>query len=435
MINFGVGTDDAIAAVLEGKNVFITGSGGTGKSHTIRTIQALYSNSTLTVAPTGVAALNVDGVTTHKAFGLSFGVSTEADTQKISKKAEKLLKSKALERIIIDEVSMIRGDKLYEMDHKCRLARKKPDLPFGGLQIIMLGDFFQNGPVLTNEEEELYFQYHDSDLCCFTKTWEELAPFPILLEKQHRQNSVHFSSMLNCLRKGQRIPDIVNFINRACYDGGSGIDAVTLTTTNYLADQINMKHYKAIQGEEQIFRAEIKEDFTQQPVAEEMGMKVGLKVMIVVNDPDTSEGEPKYANGSLGHVVKILKHSVDVKLVDTDEVVNIGQHTWENAEYVPRKKRVNGKMVDELERIVIGSYKALPLRMGYALTIHKVQGLTLPVLNVDFGQGTFAPGMAYVAFSRATTAKGLRVLRKLRERDIIVDQRVVRFYEDLFPGR
>lgn len=435
MSNFGVGTDDAIAAVLEGKNVFITGPGGTGKSHTIKTIQTLYSNSTLTVAPTGVASLNVDGVTTHKAFGLSFGVTTEADTQKISKKAEKLLKSKALERIIIDEVSMIRGDKLYEMDHKCRLARKRPNEPFGGLQIIMFGDFFQNGPVLTTEEEDLYYQYHDSDLCCFTKTWEDLDPFPVILEKQYRQSSVHFSSMLNCLRKGQRIPDIVNFINKACYHNGQGIDAVTLTTTNYLAEQINMKHYNQIQSEEKIFTAVIMGDFNQKPVAEEMGLKVGLKVMITVNDPDTTEGDPKFSNGSLGFIEKILKSSVDVRLIDTDEVVNIGQHTWENAEYVPKKKRVNGKMVDELERIVIGSFKSLPLRMGYAVTIHKAQGLTLPLLNVDFGQGTFAPGMAYVAFSRATSAKGLRVLRLIRDRDIIVDQRIVQFYEDMFPGR
>lgn len=435
MALFGVGVDEALAAVLSGKNVFVTGPGGTGKSHLIKTIQTLFMNSTLTVAPTGVAALNIDAVTAHKAFGLSFGVSTSADAEKVSAKAKKLLKSKALERIIIDEISMFRGDKLWEMDHKCRLARKKPDVPFGGLQVIMLGDFFQNGPVLTQDEEELYFQHHDTDLCCFTKTWEDIAPYPVILEEQFRQKSVHFSSMLNCLRKGERVEDIVNFINRSCYYRGEGIDAITLTSTNALSDKINKQFYDAIDAPATVYEADIKGDFTQEPVPAIMNLKVGLKVMITVNDTEAEGEEMKYANGSLGYITELKNHYVFVKLESSGEVVEVGMNTWENVEYVPRKVQLRGKSVDELERIVVGSFKAFPIRMGYAVTIHKAQGLTLPALNVDLGRGAFAAGMTYVAFSRATSSKGLRLTQKLRMRDIIVDKRVVAFYEQTFPGK
>lgn len=435
MTKFGIGVDDAIAAVLEGKNVFVTGPGGSGKSYTIKTIQALYANTTLTVAPTGVSALNVDAVTAHRAFGLAFGVSTESEALKLKARVKKLLKSKALERIIIDEVSMFRADKLWEMDLKCREARKKPNVPFGGLQVIMFGDFFQNGPVLTPNEEDLYYQFHDVDLCCFSKTWEELDPYPVLLEQQYRQKSIHFSSMLNCLRRGDRVEDIVNFINTACYDKGNSLDAITLTTTNALAEKINRQRYAAVQGEERTYLATIRGDFSQKPVPEEMPLKVGAKVMVTVNDPNPEHVDPEYVNGSLGVITKLLKDSVEVLIEKSGEVVNIGHNTWENVEYIPKKTQVNGKTVDAIETVVIGSYKALPIRLGWAVTIHKAQGLTLDALNVDFGYGAFAPGMAYVALSRATTAKGLRVLRKLRFNDIIVDKRVVRFYQQTFPGK
>ena len=152
MSDFGVGTEEALGAIIEGKNVFITGPGGSGKSHLIKTIQSLYPSSTLTVAPTGVASLNVDGMTTHRAFGLSMGIATEDDGKTVKTKPKKLLKSKSLERIIIDEISMVRADKLWEMDQKLRVARREPKKAFGGLQVIMFCDLFQNHPVLTDSE-------------------------------------------------------------------------------------------------------------------------------------------------------------------------------------------------------------------------------------------------------------------------------------------
>lgn len=437
MSDFGVGVEAALGAVMSGQNVFVTGPGGSGKSHTIETIQGLYAGSVLTVAPTGVAALNVDGMTAHRAFGLSMGVSTKKDVEDMKPKVKRLLKSKALKIIIIDEISMFRSDKLWEMDMKCRAARKKPNVPFGGLQICMFGDFFQNPPVLKEEEKENYFMFHQTELCCFSDTWRELDPYPVLLEKVFRQNSVHFSTMLNCLRRGDRVEDIVSFMNTHCFQNGDPLDAITLTSTNALADRLNKKRFDQIPGMPTVYEAKKKGDFNQKPVPDMLPLKEGAHVMITVNEPVpvTESRDPEYVNGSRGVLIELGLESVKVRL-DDGKVVDVNMYTWENVEYNPIKvKHSDGTTTEELEKVVAGTYKAMPIRLGWAVTIHKAQGLTLPELNIDFGYGAFAPGMAYVAFSRATSAKGLRLLRKVKESDIIVDKRIVRFYEETFPGK
>ncbi|ADP02399.1 putative helicase [Salmonella phage PVPSE1] len=434
MSDFGVGVEAALGAVMSGDNVFVTGPGGSGKSYTIKTIQSLYAGSVLTVAPTGAAAINVNGMTAHRAFGLTMGVATKKDTEEIKPKVKRLLKSKALKIIIIDEISMFRADKLWEMDMKCRLARKQPNKPFGGLQICMFGDFFQNPPVLTETEKETYFQFHYTELACFSDTWKELNPYPILLEKVYRQSSVHFSTMLNCLRRGQRIPEIVKFMNTHCYDHGKPLDAITITSTNAAADKVNKKRFDEVPGLPTLYTAKKSGEFTQKPVPEELYLKEGAQVMITVNDPKGFD-EPEYVNGSRGEIIELGKDSVKVRL-DCGKVVDVDAYVWENVEYNPIKVRnSDGTTTEEIEKITIGEYRALPIRLGWAVTIHKAQGLTLPELNIDFGYGAFAPGMAYVAFSRATSAKGLRLLKKVKEKDIIVDQRIVRFYEETFPGK
>lgn len=434
MSDFGVGVEAALGAIMSGDHVFVTGPGGSGKSYTIKTIQSLYAGSVLTVAPTGAAAINVDGMTAHRAFGLSMAIATQKDAEQIKPKVKKLLKSKALKIIIIDEISMFRADKLWEMDMKCRLARKEPKKPFGGLQICMFGDFFQNPPVLTEAEKENYFQFHKTELCCFSDTWQELNPYPVILEKIYRQKSVHFSTMLSCLRRGQRIPDIIKFMNTHCFDHGKPLDAITITSTNAAADKVNKKRFDEVPGLPVLYTAKIVDDFTQKPVPEELYLKEGAQVMITVNDPKGYD-EPEYVNGSRGVVIDLLKDSVTIRL-DDGKVVNVETYCWENVEYNPIKVRnTDGTTTEELEKVIIGEYRALPIRLGWAVTIHKAQGLTLPEVNIDFGYGAFSPGMAYVAFSRATSSKGLRLLRKVKESDIIVDQRIVDFYEQTFPGK
>lgn len=433
--SFGVGTDDALKAVMGGDNVFITGPGGSGKTHTIKKIQALYPDTTLTVAPTGVAALNVDGMTAHRAFGLSMGVSTEEDVNTIKKRHEKLMKSKDLERIVIDEISMIRADKLWEIDQKLKLVRKNKN-PFGGVQMIMFGDFYQNLPVLTSQEEDIYRGLFDTELCCWSDTWKNANLQPILLEKVYRQQSEHFANMLNCLRRGERLDDVVEYINSNCLRALDNNQAITLTSTNAQSEKINKKFFDEVDSPIRVYKSRVEGDFKSKPGPDELPLKVGLKVMITANQLVQGNEEPAYVNGSIGFIRKLFATYVVVELLD-GKIVDVMENIWENVEYTPEKyiDPASGKQKSKINKKIIGQFAALPLRAAYAVTIHKAQGLTLPAVNIDFGYGTFSAGMAYVALSRATHIGGLRMMKPLKKRDIMVDQRVIQFYNQTFPGR
>lgn len=410
-------------------------TGNTGKTHTIKKIQALYPDTTLTVAPTGVAALNVDGMTAHRAFGLSMGVSTDDDVSNVKKRHEKLMKSRDLERIIIDEVSMIRADKLWEIDQKLQLVRKVKK-PFGGLQMVMFGDFYQNLPVLTSSEEDLYRGLHNTELACWSDTWRNAQMYPVLLEKMYRQQSDNFARMLNCLRKGERLDDVVQYINDNCYKPLNNPSAITLTSTNAAAERINKKFFDDIKSPAKVYTAKVEGDFKSKPGPDELSLKEGLKVMITANQVTKPHEDPAYVNGSIGFIKKLFSTYVVVELLD-GAVVDVMTNVWENVEYTPEKyiDPATGKQKSKIAKKVIGQFSALPLRPAYAVTIHKAQGLTLPAVNIDFGYGTFSPGMAYVALSRATHTGGLRMIKPLKKRDILVDPRVIQFYNQTFPGK
>jgi len=432
---FGVGTDDALKAVMGGDNVFITGPGGSGKTHTIKRIQSLFPESTLTVAPTGVAALNVDGMTAHRAFGLSMGISTDEDVMAIKPRHKKLMKSRDLERIIIDEISMVRADKLWEISEKLKLVRKNPK-PFGGVQMIFFGDFYQNLPVLTSAEEDLYRDRFDTELSCWSDTWRDANLYPVLLEKIYRQKSENFANVLNCVRKGERLDEVVDYINTNCYRKEVNPQAVTLTSTNNQAERINKKFFDEIDSPIKEYKAKVIGDFSSLPGPEVLQLKEGLKVMITANQVVEGDQTPAYVNGSIGVIKKLFNTFVVVELSD-GKVVEINNNVWENVEYAPEKyiDPVTGKQKSKINKKVIGEFSALPLRAAYAITIHKAQGLTLPAVNIDFGYGAFSAGMAYVALSRATHSGGLRMIKPLKKKDIMVDPRVIQFYNQTFEGR
>lgn len=412
-------------------------TGNCGKTHLLQDIQSLLGESCMVVAPTGVAALNAGGVTAHRAFDLSAGVTVPEDFTEIRSKTAKPLKSKALRTLVIDEVSMVRADKFVEMDKKLQHLRKSSE-PFGGLQVIMFGDFYQAQPVISMQEREDYYKYWDTDLCFYTQSWKDLNLKCVALVEQFRQESIRFATMLNCVREGRRTGDVVKELNSRCYHGGQASDALILCSTNKRVEEINREFYDRINGKERMYKGTLKGKFppNQLPVEDLMCLKVGMKVMIVANDLNPNHKVPCYVNGSRGTILKFYDDKVDIEL-DDGTLVTVPKKLWESYEYKPSLKMdwKTRKQKRVIERITTGSFEQLPLKSGYAYTIHKSQGLTLDAYNLDLGKrGAFAAGMTYVALSRAKKIQSITLLRPVRESDIIVDPRVIQFYADTFPG-
>lgn len=441
-----IGNEAAMKAIMDGDNVFVTGPGGSGKSQMIDGLREFFADSFLFVAPTGIAALNISGITTHKAFGLTFGVTTKEDYKAKSKQPAMLMASDALEAIVFDEISMTRSDKLREIDMKLRYHRKV-NKPFGGLQVIMFGDGFQIKPVLKKEETTMFRELHGNEIPFGCDVWNELNFTNAYLPKVHRQADPVFAGHLNNIRIGDNIAEAVDYFNQNCF--GSPLQgAVTLTTTNKLAEEINKREFDKIKAQPHKFEAKITGQFTERPVNEVLELKEGLKVMIVVNDNDQRKKEPDYVNGTVGIIKTIAKTFV---VVDIDgKAIHIGKSEWSNIAQVPEQKLVQVEkeidMADGTKQKVkvmekqtvlvdkeIGKYLQFPFKLGYAITGHKAQGLTLGKVNIDLGYGTFTPGQAYVMLSRATSTQGLRLTKRLRVKDIIVDQGVRKFYHETFP--
>lgn len=443
MKKYHIGTEAAIAQIMTGRNVFITGGGGTGKSHIINSLRTFFSEDTLFVAPTGMAALNIRGMSCHKVFSLGMRVTTPDNLLSVrSEKAVKLMTSRAVNRIVIDEISMLRSDKLYEIDMKLRHFRKDPR-PFGGLQIIVLGDGFQISPVLVRNEEPLFRELYGCEIPFGSWSWEQCNFVNVILLVGHRQKDKEFVMHLNNIRLGINIPQAIEYINKSCYDPIGEPAAITLCSTNKSAEEINAKMFKEIPGQPVLYLATITGEFKERPVSEEMYLKLGVKVMITANDQDSKPGQPpKYVNGSVGYVVDMTNDLIKVDL--GDRVVDIGKREWNNISYNvvalldEQGQPVldgNGKVVEVIEEEEIGSFEAFPLKLGYAITTHKAQGLTLGKVNIDLGNtGAFTAGQAYVALSRATTVEGLKMITPLRRKDIIVDRRIVAFYKETFPN-
>lgn len=441
-----IGNDAAMQAIMAGDNVFVTGPGGSGKSQMISSLREFFADTFLFVAPTGIAALNIAGITTHKAFGLTFGVTTSEDYKAKSKNAAILMSSQALEAIVFDEISMTRSDKLKEIDMKLRHHRKT-NKPFGGLQVIVFGDGFQIKPVLRRDETTLFREMHGKEIPFGCSVWDELDFTNAYLPKVHRQTDPVFANHLNNIRVGKNIVAAVDYFNQNCF-GPPLEGAVTLTTTNKLAEEINHREFEKIKAEPHIFQAKITGEFTERPVNETLNLKEGLKVMIVVNDNDQKKKQPDYVNGTVGIIKKIAR---DYVVVDIDgRAIPIGKNEWTNVVQVPEERLVqvdkevefpdgSKQTIKAMEKQTvlvdkeIGKYLQFPFKLGYAITGHKAQGLTLGKVNIDLGYGTFTPGQAYVMLSRARDVAGLRLMKKLRVKDILVDQDVLKFYQKTFP--
>ncbi len=408
-----------------GRNVFITGRAGTGKSTLIEYFRISTKKNVAVLAPTGVAALNVKGQTIHSFF--RFKPDITIDTVKPLYQNQKA-KYINLDAIIIDEISMVRADLLDCIDAFMRLNGKNSSLPFGGAQMIFIGDLYQLPPVVTEGEAEMFKGHYKSEYFFDSHSFKNLEIAFIELDKHYRHKDERFIGLLNSIRDNTAIDEHLDEINcrvDPSFTPGASEKYITLTTTNRLADDVNDAHMARLSGKEYVYIAKYEGDFEKKttPADERLAIKVGAQVMMLNNDKSE-----RWVNGSLGTVVSVIpkmigQDSILVELTD-GSVVDVTPFTWElfKFSYDSSKKKLEPK--------VAGRFIQYPMMLAWAITIHKSQGKTFEKVIIDIGRGTFAYGQLYVALSRCTTLNGIVLRKKIEKRHILMDQRIVDFLKN-----
>ena len=418
-------------------HIFLTGKAGTGKTTFLKNLPLKTYKRMVVVAPTGVAAINAGGQTIHSFFQLPFGPqlpenalgkafnakSVAAQYQKLNKKKINLMRS--LDLLIIDEISMVRADVLDAIDAVLRRVRRSPK-PFGGLQLLMIGDVHQLAPVAKPEEWEVLSPYYNTPYFFGSQVLKKAPYVCVELEHIYRQHDDDFISLLNKVRNNQMDADCVRVLNSRFKPSFVPKDEegyITLTTHNYQADQINESKLAAIKEKPLIFKAEVRGTFPENtyPTKEELELKVGAQVMFVKNDPTP---EKAFFNGKIGRLVGYDEKEGTVTVLSDGERITVPKLKWQNMEYT-----INAENQD-IEEKEIGSFTQIPLRLAWAVTIHKSQGLTFDKVIVDAGQA-FAHGQVYVALSRCTSLEGLVLKTRISSNALVNDYSVNHFVETL----
>jgi ATP-dependent exoDNAse (exonuclease V) alpha subunit len=408
--------------IIEGtrEHVFVTGRAGTGKSTLLQEFVQRTSKSLVIAAPTGVAALTVGGQTIHSLFRLPIGLVTDhTKFYPLSDDARVLLRK--IDTVVIDEISMVRCDLLDGLDRRLRATRGRRNEPFGGVQVVMFGDPYQLPPVLKEGAEKHYLMDNYPSPWFFdSKVWKEVMPRVVELTDVKRQDEAEFRDILDRMRNGAMTSTDGAVLNDIGARRPIPEGTVTLSTTNASANSINAKALRDLPGKSVTAAAIIEGDFGGQlPAEEELELKPGARVMFLRND--SAVDGSRWVNGTVGTVVKI-DAAVHVALdSDPRNTVEVQPVQWEKIQYTydPDTNRV--------EEDIMATFAQFPLRLAWAVTIHKSQGQTLDSAVLDFGRGAFANGQAYVAFSRIRTLDGVFLSRTLQPSDIQVDRRVVDF--------
>src|SRR5690554_3784218 len=406
------------------RNIFLTGKAGTGKTTFLHRLKEESLKRMIVVAPTGVAAINAKGVTIHSFFQLPFGpITPDSSENRLSKKfaRSKINIIKSMDLLVIDEISMVRADVLDGIDQVLKRYRNK-NKPFGGVQVLMIGDLQQLSPVIKEEEWQILKNYYPTGYFFGSNAFSECNVLSIELTHIYRQESLKFIEILNDVRNNTLSPTTLNQLNERYepnFFSKKHQGHITLTTHNYRADQINNKELQALKGNSRFYKAEVTGKFPEYmyPTHAELELKVGAQVMFIKND---SSPEKRYFNGKIGKVIFLDKDEVVVKCPDDDYNINTTREEWENINY-----SVNAETKAIIED-KIGSFSQIPLRLAWAITIHKSQGLTFEKAIVD-AHGAFAHGQTYVALSRCKSLEGLVLKSKIDSSQIINDQQFSSF--------
>ncbi len=408
---------DRIETTME--PLFVTGRAGTGKSTLLQHLAAHTSKALAIAAPTGVAALHVGGQTIHSLFQLPIGVIAD---HPIRRREEATAVLRSIETLVIDEVSMVNADLMDAVDRSLREARRRPREPFGGVQLILFGDPYQLAPVPPRDpQERAYFADHYRSQWFFdARVWQQYPLEIVELQTIHRQPDPDFADMLTAVRHGEVTPEIGRALNVAgARPLPAGEDTITLATTNATVAAINARGLAALPGRAQTAVAQIEGEFGQGqfPADVELELKAGARVMFLRND---ASGDGRWVNGTMATVVGIAKGKVTVETDDAEEH-QVEPVVWERFKY---EYDAGSK---QLSKEVVAEFTQFPLRLAWAVTIHKSQGQTYDRARIDLGTRAFAPGQTYVALSRLRSLEGLHLSRPLRPSDVIVDEDVQTF--------
>lgn len=403
-----------------GHSIFLTGKAGTGKTTFLKKVVETSRKRIIVVAPTGVAAINAGGVTIHSFFQLPFSpfVPNAKIRSKFDFGKEKRRIIASLDLLIIDEISMVRSDLLDAIDSVLRRFRDRYK-PFGGVQLLMIGDLQQLTPVVTPEDERLLAPYYDTPYFFGSKALAQIDYVTIQLEKVYRQEDGAFLDILNGIREAKPTDEDLGKLNqryKPAFIPKPDEGYIRLTTHNYLADNYNDSELAKLAGHSYTFNAQIEGNFPEYsyPTSERLILKEGAQVMFVKNDPT---GNHRYYNGRIGQVSEIDDNHVYVYCPGDSEAIEVEPLEWENTQY-----QLNPE-TREIESKVQGRFRQLPLRLAWAITIHKSQGLTFEHAIIDANL-SFAPGQVYVALSRCKTLEGMVLSAPIERRAVISDERV-----------
>ncbi len=402
--------------------IFVTGKAGTGKSTLIRFLTSMIKRSVV-VAPTAIAAMNVEGTTIHSFFG--FPARTLNPDESFSPRKYLLPTVENMDVLIIDEVSMVSPD-LVDCVSNSLMKVKDNNLPFGGVPVVFVGDILQLPPVVSDKSVGVYFTHrYDSFYFYSAEVFRKVNILPIELTKVFRQKDPDFIEMLDRIRTNHNHRDSVARLNRECYLAKKErhSDALYLVPTNAAAKSINYNELEKLDPElftfDAVYDGDLRAGHIRFPAPDKLHIKVGATIIFVKNN------KPFWLNGTIGEVVGIQEDSLNVKITETGNIVAVTKESW-------KKLRYSYNYADrKIEHEKIGTFTQFPLSLGWAITIHKSQGMTLDNVCIDLGRGSFCSGQTYVALSRCRTMKGISLEKPLAMSDVKADATVTAFYKKL----